>query len=68
MRRSVFLAKASLAHIFLKANSAIDRLAVLDLSTDTVFHSISELPPSAKATVLLDGLQVPSIRAHNVRE
>ena len=68
VRRSLFLAKATIAHIFHEANSTADKLAVLDLPLDMVFHSVSELRPAAKATVLLDNMQISSIRAHNVRK
>ena len=67
-RQLMTLAEVHVEHICREANAVADRLAALDLSSDTIFLSEGELPPTVRAPMQLDSRQVPSFRSFSVRE
>ena len=58
---------STVTHIFKEANSAADKLATMEAQDDFLSTAFQQLPGGVKATILLDGREIPFVRTQVVR-
>ena len=58
---------STVTHIFKEANRAADKLATMEAQDDFLSTAFQQLPGGGKATILLDGREIPFVRTQVVR-